>query len=117
MSQIIKLSDNAANRIKEIISGWLNINDLDVIIAPTGSPSWSTDWFNGDNYHISSSSPSAWAGYPIISVPMGDIHGLPVGMSFFGRAWSEPTLIEVSYAFEQSTKARIIPEFHINDEY
>lgn len=102
---------------KEGIDKVMDENDLDVIIAPTGSPSWSTDWFNGDNYHISSSSPSAWAGYPIISVPMGDIHGLPVGISFFGRAWSEPTLIEVSYAFEQSTKARIIPEFHINDEY
>ena len=102
---------------KEGIDKVMNENDLDVIIAPTGSPSWSTDWFNGDNYHISSSSPSAWAGYPIISVPMGNIHGLPVGISFFGRAWSEPTLIEVSYAFEQSTKARIIPEFHMNDEY
>jgi amidase len=102
---------------KEGIDKVMNENDLDVIIAPTGSPSWSTDWFNGDNYHISSSSPSAWAGYPIISVPMGNIHGLPVGISFFGRAWSEPTLIEVSYAFEQSSKARIIPEFHINDEY
>ena len=95
----------------------MNDNDLDVIVAPTGSPSWSTDWFNGDNYYISSSSPSAWAGYPIVSVPMGNIHGLPVGISFFGRAWSEPTLIEVSYAFEQSSKARIIPEFHTNDEY
>ena len=95
----------------------MNDNDLDAIVAPTGSPSWSTDWFNGDNYHISSSSPSAWAGYPIVSVPMGNVHGLPVGISFFGRAWSEPTLIEVSYAFEQSSKARIIPKFHINDEY
>jgi len=102
---------------KEGIDKVMDENDLDVIIAPTGSPSWSTDWFNGDNYHVSSSSPSAWAGYPVISVPMGNIHGLPVGISFFGRAWSEPTLIEVSYAFEQSSKARIIPEFHINDEY
>ena len=102
---------------KEGIDKVMDENDLDVIIAPTGSPSWSTDWFNGDNYHISSSSPSAWAGYPIISVPMGNIHGLPVGISFFGRAWSEPTLIEVSYAFEQSSKARIIPNFYTNDEY
>jgi len=95
----------------------MNDNNLDAIIAPTGSPAWSTDWFNGDNYHISSSSPSAWAGYPIITVPMGNVHGLPVGLSFFGRAWSEPTLIEVSYAFEQSSKSRIIPKFHSNDEY
>jgi len=102
---------------KEGIDKVMDDNDLDAIIAPTGSPAWSTDWFNGDNYHISSSSPSAWAGYPIISVPMGNIHGLPVGLSFFGRAWSEPVLIEISYAFEQSSKARIIPNFHINDEY
>ena len=102
---------------EEGIDKVMDDNNLDAIIAPTGSPAWSTDWFNGDNYHISSSSPSAWAGYPIISVPMGNIHGLPVGLSFFGRAWSEPVLIEISYAFEQSSKARIIPNFHINDEY
>ena len=91
-------------------------NLLDAIIAPTGSPAWTTDWINGDNYHISSSSPAAWAGYPNISVPMGNIHGLPVGLSFFGRAWSEPTLIEICYGFEQATKARITPTFRINDE-
>jgi amidase len=102
---------------EEGIDKVMDDNNLDAIIAPTGSPAWFTDWFNGDNYHISSSSPSAWAGYPIISVPMGNIHGLPVGLSFFGRAWSEPVLIEISYAFEQSSKARIIPNFHINDEY
>ena len=102
---------------KEGIDKVMDENDLDLIIAPSGSPSWSTDWFNGDNYHISSSSPSAWAGYPIISVPMGNIHGLPVGISFFGRAWSEPTLIEASYAFEQSVQARIIPNFYTDDEY
>ena len=102
---------------KEGIDKVMDENDLDLIIAPSGSPSWSTDWFNGDNYHISSSSPSAWAGYPIISVPMGNIHGLPVGISFFGRAWSEPTLIEASYAFEHSVQARIIPNFYTDDEY
>ncbi len=102
---------------KEGIDKVMDKNDLDLIIAPSGSPSWTTDWFNGDNYHISSSSPSAWAGYPIISVPMGNIHGLPVGISFFGRAWSEPTLIEASYAFEQSVQARIIPNFYTDDEY
>ena len=102
---------------KEGIDKVMDKNDLDLIIAPSGSPSWTTDWFNGDNYHVSSSSPSAWAGYPIISVPMGNIHGLPVGISFFGRAWSEPTLIEASYAFEQSVQARIIPNFYTDDEY
>ena len=84
---------------------------LDGFVAATGSPAWSIDWLNGDNYHTSSSSPAAWAGYPNISVPMGDVHGLPVGLSFFGTAWSEPTLIEMAYSFEQATMARIIPTF------
>ena len=68
-------------------------------------------WPLGDN-----SNPNTDPGYPNISVPMGNIHGLPVGLSFFGRAWSEPTLIEISYGFEQATKARIAPTFRINDE-
>ena len=85
--------------------------NLDAIIAPTGNPAWTTDWINGDRYLIHSSSPAAWAGYPNISIPMGNIHGLPVGISFFGRAWSEPKLIEIAYSFEQKTKARIVPQF------
>jgi amidase len=84
--------------------------DLDVIIAPTGGPAWKTDLINGDNFSLGSSSPSARAGYPIISVPMGNIEGLPVGLSFFGRAWSEPVLLEAAYAFEQAANARIVPQ-------
>jgi len=94
----------------------MNEYNLDAIIAATSSPAWTTDLINGDNYHISSSSPAAWAGYPNISVPMGNIHGLPVGLSFFGRAWSEPTLIEICYGFEQATKSRTIPTYRANDE-
>jgi len=86
--------------------------DLDVIIAPTGGPAWKTDLINGDNFSLSSSSPSARAGYPIISVPMGNIDGLPVGLSFFGTAWSEPVLLEAAYAFEQASNARITPRFN-----
>ena len=84
---------------------------LDAIIAPTGSPAWKTDWTNGDSFHVGSSSPAARAGYPNITVPMGAIEGLPVGISFFGRAWSEPVLIEVAFAFEQATHHRITPDF------
>ena len=87
---------------------------LDAIIAPTGSPAWRTDIINGDNYYLGSSSPAAWAGYPNITVPMGDIDGLPVGLSIFGQRWSEPTLIEIAFAFEQRSKARIIPTFQID---
>jgi len=88
---------------------------LDAIIAPTGGPAWTTDWLNGDNYHIGSSSPAAWAGYPNITIPMGNIHGLPLGMSFFGKAWTEPALIEIAYGFEQHARARIIPSFREAD--
>lgn len=85
--------------------------DLDAIVAPTGGPAWKTDLTNGDNFHVSSSSPAARAGYPNITVPMGYIDGLPVGISFFGRAWSEPVLIEVAYAFEQASQVRKAPTF------
>jgi amidase len=84
---------------------------LDAIIAPTGSPAWKTDWTNGDSYVLGSSSPAAIAGYPNITIPMGFIEGLPVGISIFGRAWSEPKLIEIAYSFEQRSKVRIAPEF------
>jgi amidase len=96
---------------EEGIDRVMDEHGLDAIIAPTGGPAWKTDLVNGDNFGISSSSPAAISGYPNITVPMGNIDGLPVGMSFFGRAWSEPVLIECAYSFEQATKARIIPQF------
>lgn len=89
----------------------MNDNKLDALIAPTGAPAWKTDLVNGDNYLGSSSSYAAIAGYPNISVPMGDVDGLPVGISFFGRAWSEPLLIEIAYSYEQATKHREKPKF------
>jgi amidase len=84
---------------------------LDALIAPTGGPPWPTDWVNGDHFTGGYSSASAVAGYPHITVPAGYVFGLPVGISFFGRAWSEPTLIKFAYAFEQATKARRAPRF------
>lgn len=86
-------------------------HNLDAIISPTGSPAWKTDLILGDNFSLSSSSPSARAGYPIITLPMGNIEGLPVGLSIFGRAWSESILLEIAYSFEQGTKHRIVPKF------
>lgn len=88
---------------------------LDAIIAPTGGPAWKTDLVNGDNFSVSSSSPAAIAGYPNITVPMGSIGGLPVGLSFFGRAWSEPLLISLAYSYEQGTHHRIVPQFITKD--
>ena len=84
---------------------------LDAIVAPTGSPAWTTDLTNGDHFSGASSTPAAVAGYPNINVPAGYVHGLPVGISFFGRAWSEPTLIKLAYAYEQATHHRRAPQF------
>lgn len=96
---------------EEGIDRVMDEHNLDAIVAPTGSPAWKTDLVNGDNFSLSSSSPSARAGYPVITVPMGSIDGLPVGASFFGRAWSEPVLLEIAYSFEQNTNHRIVPRF------
>ena len=93
----------------------MNENNLDAIIGPTGGPAWKTDLINGDNFSVSSSSPAARSGYPNITVPMGYIDGLPIGLSFFGRAWSEPELIEIAYAFEQATNVRKAPQFRNAD--
>ena len=84
---------------------------LDALIAPTGGPSWPTDWINGDHFSGGYSSASAVAGYPHITVPAGYVFGLPFGISFFGGAFSEAKLIKYAYAFEQATKVRKTPRF------
>jgi len=84
---------------------------LDAIVAPTGGPAWLTDLINGDHSAGGSSNAAAVAGYPNINVTAGFLSGLPVGISFFGRAWSEPTLIKLAHSFEQVTKARQAPRF------
>lgn len=84
---------------------------LDAIVGPTGGPAWITDLITGDHFSGGSSNAAAVAGYPNINVTAGPISGLPVGISFFGRAWSEPTLIKLAYSFEQATKARQKPRF------
>jgi amidase len=84
---------------------------LDALVAPTGNPAWPTDLVNGDHFTGSSSTPAAVAGYPSISVPAGFDFGLPVGISLFGRPWSEPTLIRLAYSYEQASKLRKPPRF------
>jgi len=86
-------------------------NRLDALVAPTGGPPWPTDWINGDHFTGGYSSASAVAGYPHVTVPAGYVFGLPVGISFFGGAYSEPKLIKIAYAFEQATKVRRPPQF------
>jgi amidase len=95
------------NGIDQVMDG----NELDALIAPTGSPAWPTDLLNGDHFTGGSSSPAARAGYPNITVPAGFVYGLPVGISFFGRTYSEPVLLKFAYAYEQATRHRRPPEF------
>ena len=93
------------------IDAVMDKNRLDALIAPTGGPAWLTDLVDGDHDVGGSSSLAAVAGYPNLSVPAGLVFGLPVGISLFGRAYSEPTLIKLAFGFEQATKARQAPRF------
>jgi amidase len=96
---------------QEGIDAVMDAHQLDALVMPTGGPSWCIDLVNGDHFGGASSQPAALAGYPAISVPAGHIFGLPVGVTFMGRAYSEPTLIQLAYAFEQATKARRVPHY------
>jgi amidase len=85
---------------------------LDALVAPTTAPGWLIDHIRGDRFDGGDSAgTAAIAGYPDVTVPMGFVAGLPVGVSFFGRAWSEPKLLKVAYAYEQVTKRRQPPRF------
>jgi amidase len=105
------LNNNLRLARKEGIDATMDKFNLDVLVAPTGGPAWLTDLVNGDNSVGGSANAAAVAGYPSVSVPAGFVFGLPVGISFFGRAWSEPTLIKIAYSFEQAAKTRKQPKF------
>jgi amidase len=115
-------ADCAAQRLiatpgaRAAIDGLMAAENLDAIVAPTNSPAWVTDPVNGDlggdfSTFIGSSGPPAVAGYPNVTVPAGFVGPLPVGVSFIGGRWDEPTLIGLAYAFEQATHVRVPPEF------
>jgi amidase len=95
----------------EGIDAVMEQHKLDAIVAPTGGPAWTTDCVNGDHFGGGSSTPAAVAGYPNVTVPAGAVFGLPVGISFIGRAWSEPVLLRLAYAYEQATGHRTAPRF------
>jgi amidase len=95
----------------EGIDAAMDEHKLDAIVAPTIGPACMSDLINGDRWLGGSTSPAAVAGYPSITVPAGFVFGLPLGISFFSRAWSEPTLLKIAYAFEQATKHRKPPRF------
>jgi amidase len=95
---------------EEGLDAVLRQHRLDALVAPTGGPAWLTDRVNGDHYTGGgASTPAAVAGYPHLTVPMGFVRGLPVGLSFLGAAWSEPTLLRLGYAYEQATRQRRAP--------
>jgi amidase len=96
---------------KDGIDATMSKHRLDAIVAPTQGPAWLIDWVNGDSSSGGCSTPAAVSGYPHVTVPMGQVRGLPVGFSFFGRAWSEARLLALAYAFEQATHARKPPTY------
>ncbi|HST07280.1 MAG TPA: amidase, partial [Gemmatimonadaceae bacterium] len=105
------LAKNLKRARDEGIEATMTKNNLDALITPTGGPAWLTDHVTGDHFAGGYSTMSAVAGYPHITVPMGFTHELPVGLSFFGRAYDEPTLIRLAYAYEQATRHRKAPRF------
>ena len=96
---------------KEGFDAIMDEQQLDALVAPTTTPAWPVDLVNGDQFRGSSAKSAALVGYPLVSVPAGVAAGLPVGITFMGRAWSEPTLIKLAYAYEQATKARRAPQY------
>jgi len=99
-------------RSRLIIDDIISDNKLDALCGVTSGLSWCIDLINGDyDTGFSYSSPAAMAGYPHITVPMGMVHNLPIGLSFVGGAYTEPQLLSLAYAFEQATKKRVPPMF------
>ena len=105
------LANNHLYSRAEGIDKVMKEHKLDALVAPTGGPAWLTDFINGDASGSSFTTPAAVAGYPHVTVPAGNVFGLPCGISFVGAAWSEPMLIRLAYAFEQATMHRRAPTF------
>ena len=105
------LAKNRRLAREEGIDKVIGEHQLDAVVAPAGGPAWLTDLVTGDHFSGGSSTPPAVAGYPNITVPAGWLFGLPVGLSFIGRAWSEATLLKLAFAFEQATRHRRPPSF------
>jgi len=105
------LAENRRLARQDGIDAVMDAHKLDALVMPTRGPAWCIDWINGDHDIGGSAQAAALAGYPAISVPAGFVLGLPIGMTLMGRAYSEPTLIKLAYAFEQATKQRRPPQF------
>ncbi len=96
---------------QEGLDAVLDPHRLDALVAPTGAPAWTIDPVSGDHFVGGNSTPAAVSGYPSVTVPMGFVFGLPVGLSFIGRPWSEAVLVRLAFAFEQATRHRRPPRF------
>lgn len=105
------LAENRRLSRQEGIDAVMDAHQLDALVMPTDSPAFFIDQVNGDHFLGSSSQPAALAGYPAITVPAGFVRELPIGITFMGRAYSEPTLLRLAYSFEQATKARKAPRY------
>lgn len=105
------LANNQRYARAEGIDQVMKEHQLDALVAPTGGPAWLNDFINGDHSGNGFSTPAAVAGYPHITVPAGMLHGLPIGLSFVGGAYAEPTLIKFAYAYEQATRLRQVPRY------
>ena len=102
--------ENSRGVAQSGLNAVMDEHELDALIAPTNGPAWMIDLVNGDAFHVGSSSLAAYSGFPNITVPAGQVAGLPVGLSFIGKPWNEKQLIEIAYAFEQATGARYAPD-------
>ena len=102
--------ENSKSIAQSGIDAVMDEHNLDALIAPTNGPAWMIDLVNGDAFHVGSSSLAAISGYPNITVPAGQVAGLPIGLSIMGKPWNEKQLIEIAYAFEQATGARFAPD-------
>jgi amidase len=96
---------------EDVLDKLFAANKLDALVAPTGGPAWKTDLITGHNFTGGTNALPAIAGYPSLTVPAGSLHGLPLGVSFFGAAWSEPTLLGLAFAYEQESKKRVAPTY------
>jgi amidase len=105
------LSDNQRLARQEGIDAVMDSLKLDALIAPSGPPAWKIDPIVGENVTGGCTTPAALAGYPVITVPIGQAHGLPVGLGIMGRAFSEPTLLRIAYAVESIAPRRALPRY------
>ncbi|MGB5256476.1 MAG: amidase [Woeseiaceae bacterium] len=110
-SAYLEALETSKREAKAAIDTAMDELKLDALLAPTNGPAWVIDHVNGDNFSIGTSSLAAISGYPSITVPAGQVAGLPIGVSFIGKPWNEKQLIEIAHAFEQATKAREAPDF------